>query len=339
MGKKVSVIVPVYRVQQWLERCVGSITGQTWDDLEVILVDDGSPDECPRLCDEWAKRDGRIRVLHKKNGGLMAAWMDGVRQSSGDYLCFVDSDDWIDACMVEKMLERTTGCTREIICGNYIQEEQSRSFAVVQALPPGIYEGRALREQVFKRLLGEERRPVTMSRCMKLFSRELIEENMHYCDPSVVMGEDVNITLPAILSAERIVIMEGACWYHYLYLNNSMAHRYNEKLYDNIVRLWEIIRRVLKEKGVSNWEEQADREFLLLLFLVIKNEVRGGQKGWQKRLYAICSSDQVRSILRRMPLDPKEKENKLLYLAMRHPGPGILAGLKLAFSVYDLRKR
>ena len=97
MEKKVSVIVPVYRTLEWLARCVQSITGQTYKNLEIILVDDGSPDDCPALCDDWAQRDDRIRVLHKENGGLVSAWMAGVSMSTGDYLCFVDSDDWIDA--------------------------------------------------------------------------------------------------------------------------------------------------------------------------------------------------------------------------------------------------
>ena len=107
MEKKVSVIVPVYRTGGGGGRCVQSITGQTYKNLEIILVDDGSPDDCPALCDDWAQRDDRIRVLHKENGGLVSAWMAGVSMSTGDYLCFVDSDDWIDACMVEKMLDGT----------------------------------------------------------------------------------------------------------------------------------------------------------------------------------------------------------------------------------------
>ena len=117
MEKKVSVIVPVYRTLEWLARCVQSITGQTYKNLEIILVDDGSPDDCPALCDDWAQRDDRIRVLHKENGGLVSAWMAGVSMSTGDYLCFVDSDDWIDACMVEKMLDFSSDCGKEIICG------------------------------------------------------------------------------------------------------------------------------------------------------------------------------------------------------------------------------
>lgn len=338
MDKKVSVIVPVYRTGQWLERCIKSIAEQTYRYLEVILVDDGSPDECPALCDAWAERDARIRVLHKKNGGLMAAWMDGVRASCGEYLLFVDSDDWIDARMVEKMLGFSSSCGKEVICGNYIQEETGRSFPVIQALRPGVYTGKDLKEKVFCRLLGQERRPITMSRCMKLFSRRLIEENMRYCDPSIVMGEDVNITLPALLSAERIVILEGACDYHYLYLNSSMAHRYDPGMYDNIRKLYGIVQKILREKDAPEWERQADREFLLLLFLVVKNEARGGKKGWKKRLRAICRSEETVEVMKKTPLSPHERENRILYQAVKYPNAAVLLGLKALFSLYDLIK-
>lgn len=337
--KKVSVIVPVYRTEQWLERCVKSILGQTYHNLEVILVDDGSPDSCPALCDGWAAADERVRVLHKKNGGLMAAWMDGVRMSTGAYLMFVDSDDWIDTCMVDKMMEFSSDCGKEVICGNYVQEEQSRSFSVVQALRPGIYEKEQLSHEVFPILLGQERRPITLSRCMKLFSRTLIEENMHYCDPAIVMGEDVNITLPTLLSAKRIVIMEDACFYHYLYLNNSMVHRYDAKLYDNIAKLYEIVRKVMREKAVPNWEEQTRWEFILLLFLVLKNEVRGDRKGWMKRLREICQSAEVQEALAAASPELHAKENILLFQTVKHPNAVMFGGLKLLFGIYDLRKR
>ena len=86
MGRKVSVIVPVYRTGQWLDRCVSGILAQTYPEIEVILVDDGSPDECPALCDAWAGKDGRVKVIHKENGGLTSAWMAGVSASTGEDL-------------------------------------------------------------------------------------------------------------------------------------------------------------------------------------------------------------------------------------------------------------
>lgn len=97
----VSVIVPVYKVENYLERCVSSIIGQTFRDIEVILVDDGSPDRCGEMCNEWAKKDERVKVIHKENGGLSDARNAGIEIATGDYLFFVDSDDWLDADMIE----------------------------------------------------------------------------------------------------------------------------------------------------------------------------------------------------------------------------------------------
>ena len=100
----ISVIVPIYNVEKYVNKCVGSIVNQTYTNLEIILVDDGSPDRCPEICDEWAKKDSRIKVIHKKNGGLSDARNAGMKIASGDYIVFVDSDDWIAPEMYERLL-------------------------------------------------------------------------------------------------------------------------------------------------------------------------------------------------------------------------------------------
>ena len=104
VGKKVSVIVPVYGSEAYLEKCVASLTAQTYQNLEIILVDDGSPDRCPQMCDQWAERDLRIRVIHKKNGGLSSARNAGIAVATGEFLSFVDSDDWIALDTYEKVM-------------------------------------------------------------------------------------------------------------------------------------------------------------------------------------------------------------------------------------------
>lgn len=101
---KLSVIIPVYKVEDYLDECVQSVINQTYKNLEIILVDDGSPDKCPQMCDDYAKQDNRIKVIHKKNGGLSDARNAGLEQATGDFVCFVDSDDFIDVRMYEKML-------------------------------------------------------------------------------------------------------------------------------------------------------------------------------------------------------------------------------------------
>lgn len=117
-GKLISVVIPVYRVEEYLEKCVRSVVEQTYRDLEIILVDDGSPDRCPMLCDEWAERDGRIRVIHQRNGGLAAARNAGMDAARGEFLAFVDSDDYLDGRMLELLAAEMKDPTVDIVeCG------------------------------------------------------------------------------------------------------------------------------------------------------------------------------------------------------------------------------
>ena len=172
-------------------------------------------------------------------------------------------------------------------------------------MEPGIYTGRSLQDRIHGKLLGQEKRPITLSRCMKLFSRTLIVENMKYCDPSIRMGEDMVITLPALLDAQRIVVMEGAAWYHYLFLRESMVHSYDAGMYENIRSLDKIVRQILADKHAPNAQKQADRELQLLMFLEIKNEARNGRE--------------LQEAVKRMPLAPTVTENKLMYQVLAHP--------------------
>ena len=107
--KLISVIIPIYKVEQYLDECVESIIKQTYKNLEIILVDDGSPDGCPQMCDEWARKDERIRVVHKKNGGLSSARNAGLDVATGEYVSFVDSDDFIATDALRSLYERFHG--------------------------------------------------------------------------------------------------------------------------------------------------------------------------------------------------------------------------------------
>lgn len=111
---KISVIVPCYKVEGYLPKCVESIMGQTYKDLEIILVDDGSPDSCPQICDEFARKDSRIKVIHKENGGLSSARNAGLDIATGDYIAFVDSDDWLELDMYEVLVSAISETNSDI---------------------------------------------------------------------------------------------------------------------------------------------------------------------------------------------------------------------------------
>lgn len=124
-ANKISVIIPVYKVEEYLPRCLDSIISQTYKNLEIILVDDGSPDKCGKICDEYAERDERIRVIHKENGGVAKARNTGLDAATGDYVGFVDSDDWIENDMYELLMKNALSYDADIsMCGERIYEEE-----------------------------------------------------------------------------------------------------------------------------------------------------------------------------------------------------------------------
>lgn len=118
MKDLITVVVPIYKVEKYLEKCIDSIIKQTYENLEIILVDDGSPDKCPQICDEYAKNDSRIRVIHKENGGVSSARNIGMENARGKWIAFIDADDWIEEKYFEKMLDRVkTNDADIVLCG------------------------------------------------------------------------------------------------------------------------------------------------------------------------------------------------------------------------------
>ena len=164
MGMLVSVIIPIYCVERYLEQCLNSVVQQTHTELEIILVDDGSTDQCPMLCDAWAKRDSRITVIHKANGGLSDARNVGIDSAHGDYILFVDSDDWIEPNMVECMLSVLEEQHADICaCGIFYEYPQKTAIREVDSFVGNSTE-------TYRRLYDETRYPV--STWNKLYCRK-----------------------------------------------------------------------------------------------------------------------------------------------------------------------
>lgn len=188
-----SVIIPVYRVESTLHRCVESVLKQHVSDMEIILVDDGSPDQCPQLCDEWAQRDQRILVIHKTNGGLSDARNAGIEKATGDYITFVDSDDYLAPDTYAPLLE--------MICDNDILEY---SIADRLQLNDNTY------EDINEYWLKEKAYTHTYA-CNKIFKRSLFEEVRF---PKGRVFEDV-YTLPLLLAKTKKIATTHLGSYHY----------------------------------------------------------------------------------------------------------------------------
>lgn len=336
---KVSMIVPVYNAGKYLEQCINSLLSQTYQNVEILLIDDGSTDDSGRLCDCFAKEHSQIRVFHKKNGGLVSSWKYGVEQSSGEYLCFIDSDDWVEPQMISEMMQEVTGNQLEVIASDYvIERDNGTSEPVYQGLAPGEYYRERLCKEVFPYVLGQEKRQITISRCMKLIARTLILNNMHYSEDTIRMGEDMTIMLPVLFDCERLVIMNHKTYYHYRYVTMSMVHQYDKTMYENNRQLRRIIRQVLQDKFQGEerrfMEQQAQREYMLLLLLALKNEARGNPKGCYRNITGICRQQEVRELVHHTDIEVHEKANKLLYFVLKHPNVAAIWVLRLAIIWY-----
>ncbi len=223
----ISVIVPVYKVEAYLDRCVQSVIDQTYKNLEIILVDDGSPDRCPEICDEWAKKDSRIRVIHKPNGGLSDARNVGIAASTGSYIAFLDSDDWIEPNMYELLYRRLTEDNCDIsACGvEMFWEDSSKSATPLTAAGCCILDT----QQAMAALLQESllKQPVWY----KLYKTVLVRDLLF---PIGKYHEDVFWTYRAIARAKRVSIFDTPC-YHYAQRSGSiMGESYSLRRLDGL---------------------------------------------------------------------------------------------------------
>lgn len=238
----ISVIVPVYKVESYLDDCVKSILAQSFTDFELILVDDGSPDSCPAMCDDWAEKDGRIRVIHKGNGGLSSARNAGLDVMRGEYLTFIDSDDYVRSDYLEKLYNALIEHSADVsVCG------------LVWGKAEGEYESKAPTVCTGKEacLAIYSENSVTMSMisaCMKLYKRRLFEDLRF---PLGKLHEDQFVTYRAFYPCEKVVRVYEPM-YFYCHNPASITHSgFSLKRYDNITAL---------NEAISFYESKGEKE-------------------------------------------------------------------------------
>lgn len=195
----VSVIVPVYKVEEYLERCVDSILAQTYSNLQVILVDDGSPDDCGRICDRYGEKDLRVLVIHKENGGLSSARNAGLDRAEGEYIAFVDSDDWIEPDMYQTMVTLALEKQVPLVCaGRYdVSSETGQRTVGLCPAREEVISG----EELVRRIFTWEQ--VDSAAWDKLYHRELFAD---ICYPLGVIVEDVPVTYQIALKAGKVAM-------------------------------------------------------------------------------------------------------------------------------------
>ena len=257
----ISVIVPVYKVESYLKDCVKSICGQTYENLEIILVNDGSPDSCPELCDEWRKKDSRIKVVHKTNGGLSSARNAGLEVAKGEYIGFVDGDDTIEPDMYEVLYDAIKNGKRDIsICGTKVITTATSLKKNVNVLVSSRVQMSS--SELWDEIFGF----LNNSACNKLYKRELIEDVRF--PEGLCHGEDLLFNILYAGKCESGALVKDLKYNYYKRDNSITTGAFSVRNFDEII---------VKDKAKEYIDEMCPRlkdKALLYCFLSRMNVCR-----------------------------------------------------------------
>lgn len=223
LDEKISIIIPVYKVEQYLKKCLDSIEEQTYTNLEVILVDDGSPDKCGNICDEYAAKDARFQVIHKENAGVARARNDGIMKATGDYISFIDSDDWIAKDAYEKMYKALKENDADCAVGGCVTVIEKDGRLLPQKRK-NIFVGTETTQQAMKRVLLNG-----SAIWNRLFKREIFDEIRFPLDR---INDDEVVALHAYAECKKIVFIGDDTYYYRIRANSITTSAFSIKKMD-----------------------------------------------------------------------------------------------------------
>ncbi|MGN1420917.1 MAG: glycosyltransferase family 2 protein [Eubacterium sp.] len=314
----ISVIVPIYKVEKYINQCVDSIISQTYRDLEIILVDDGSPDNCPSICDEYAKQDIRIKVVHKENRGLMSARQAGLKVATGDYIGFVDGDDWIEPDMYESFAELIEKYNPDMAVCEFFYSSPNNKDVSNQSLNKPFYNKSDLQSEVYPTMLftGEYYNFGVNPCCWsKVFKKGLLEKNLYNVTTDIRMGEDAAFTYPCLLEAESVCYVNKPL-YNYRINPESMTNSYDSRLEDTILIPYDILKSCFEKYNDRQLMSQLDNYLFYLLNIMIRNEVsqnnKKGSAEIRKTIGKFVYNPEVITVLKRLDISSLPFRKKLV---------------------------
>lgn len=263
----ISVIVPVYNVEKYLAKCIDSILKQTYSNLEIILVDDGSTDNSNKICKEYEKLDKRIRVIHKKNGGLSDARNYGLTFATGDYISFIDSDDYIEKNMYELLLNALKNNNGDMaVCGRWIEKEEEQLELYTKDREE-VWDSIQALKYYFKRI------KIDPSACDKLFKKEILDNIVF---PIGKIHEDIFI-MDVIIARCKIIVHVGKPLYHYVNRQGSITKKvFSEKNFDYIEAHQEVFKRYLNNKILNSYAYSYYIEsYIIIIDKMLTNKLTG----------------------------------------------------------------
>lgn len=268
MSVKVSIIVPCYGVEKYLDRCMNSLVHQTLKDIEIILIDDESPDRVPIMCEEWAIKDSRIKVIHKKNGGLGFARNSGLEIASGEYVAFVDSDDFVELDMYEKLYEEAIQSSADAVFSDFFYEQVDGSWRNrKEVLKRKEWLNDDVKSFLFDMIASDPKETRTnlyqMSVWHSIYKRNIIQikdtgnntSNIRFRSERDILSEDLPFQIDFLLTSKKIVYIPDA-FYHYCFNGSSLSSTFDVNKISRMDNLYNLLKSQLK--NVEGYQSRID---------------------------------------------------------------------------------
>ncbi|MGA9519640.1 MAG: glycosyltransferase [Trichococcus sp.] len=340
MKPRVSIIVPVYNAAPYLNQCVSSLTEQTLKEIEIILINDGSTDDSLAVCVGLAATDDRIRLIDKPNGGVSEARNDGLRAATGDYVGFVDPDDWVDTEMYERMLSVLTTAQADICMCNYVKESKEGTVPVLMK-QTGAIEKAAILDEIVANVIAKPsfrsgETDIMGSVCRLLISRDLLEKENIWFDKEVAFMEDLLVCVEAFLKCERIAIDAGA-YYHYRVHESSTVMAYKPHFHQRQKQAFAKLQELLVREGkTSALATRLANRYIIIALLSLANEAHKGNpapfREKIRNIAKILADDELAATLGKIDLEAVESRKKLELNLMKRKAS---VTLYLYYSVFN----
>lgn len=324
----ISVVLPIYNVEKYLNRCIKSVINQSYKNLEIILVDDGSPDNCPTLCDEWAKKDNRIKVVHKKNAGLGYARNTGIENATGEYICFFDSDDYIALDTIEKAYNLATQEKSDMVVFGFcnVKPNGETGKTVIPHTEKITFSGEEVQDVFLADLIGPDvkngkQTNLWMSAWACMYSLDMIQKaSWRFVSEREIISEDIYSLLGLYKYVNRVSVLSEAL-YFYCEDAGSLTHTYKKNRYSKIKDFYNECCYLIENNGygIAVLDRIAypylSNTIAALKMIVISDESRKVKK---QGLREIVDDEHLQTVLRCTNYKKEKATRKLLLKLMKN---------------------
>ena len=336
----VSVVLPIYNTSKFLDRCISSVVNQTYTNLEILLIDDGSTDNSLEVCNDWAKRDDRIKVIHKENEGLGYTRNRGIENATGEYICFFDSDDFVDEDAIEKSYNLAKSENADVVLFglHFADFKGNIKNTIIPSAHIPVYSGDEVRESFLPYLIGNDPESDVltnyyMSACLCLYSTKvIIESGWRFASEREVISEDTYSLLKLYKYVEKVAILSEA-FYYYCENTQSLSRAYKEDRYKKICDFYykclEVQRDFCYNKKV---ESRLSGLYLSFAISAMKQIVSANGVSFRKRykdIKEIVLDETMQKVLSNLNTNHESKARKVLFLFIKK---------KMALMTYGLLK-